>query len=100
MCFKALNLQLACAHRKYACTRMSCGHLHCKHHRLTTMVTQRHPPVSPGCLPSRCSPFLCVQVKAMPTLNLNIAGRDFTLTPQQYVLKVDAGECVAGELVG
>jgi hypothetical protein len=36
----------------------------------------------------------------MPTLNLNIAGRDFTLTPQQYVLKVDAGECVAGELVG
>jgi hypothetical protein len=39
-----------------------------------------------------------VQVKAMPTLNLKIAGRDFTLTPEQYVLKVDAGECVLGAL--
>jgi len=43
----------------------------------------------------------CSKVKDLPTLTLTIGGREFTLTPEQYILKVDAGgesQCVSGFL--
>ena len=33
----------------------------------------------------------CSKVKDLPTLTLTIGGREFTLTPEQYILKIDAG---------
>ncbi|KAK9831258.1 hypothetical protein WJX74_009666 [Apatococcus lobatus] len=41
----------------------------------------------------------CNKLATMPDITLKIAGRDFTLTPEQYVLKVDAGgeeQCISG----
>jgi phytepsin len=35
----------------------------------------------------------CAKVKSMPTISFTVAGKDFMLTPEQYVLRVDAGEC-------
>jgi hypothetical protein len=35
----------------------------------------------------------CAKVKSMPTISFTIAGKDFMLTPEQYVLRVDAGAC-------
>jgi hypothetical protein len=33
----------------------------------------------------------CAKVKSMPTISFTVAGKDFMLTPEQYVLRVDAG---------
>ncbi|KAK9868596.1 hypothetical protein WJX84_006913 [Apatococcus fuscideae] len=41
----------------------------------------------------------CAKLPTMPDITLKIAGRDFVLTPDQYVLKVDAGgeqQCISG----
>jgi phytepsin len=33
----------------------------------------------------------CAKLKSMPTISFTIAGREFMLAPEQYVLRVDAG---------
>lgn len=33
----------------------------------------------------------CAKLKSLPTIAFTIGGRNFTLTPKQYVLRVDAG---------
>ena len=41
----------------------------------------------------------CATIDALPTVAFNIAGKEFTLTPQQYVLQVSAGgsaQCISG----
>ncbi|KXZ50438.1 hypothetical protein GPECTOR_16g612 [Gonium pectorale] len=42
----------------------------------------------------------CATLDRLPTLTLSVGGRSFSLTPQQYVLRVDAGggeaQCVSG----
>ena len=35
----------------------------------------------------------CGRIATMPTISLRIAGKDFPLTPEQYVLKVRAAAC-------
>lgn len=43
----------------------------------------------------------CAKVKKMPTIAFKIGGKEFTLTPEQYILKIDAGgdsQCVSGFL--
>ena len=34
----------------------------------------------------------CSKVSKLPPITLSIGGRDFALAPEQYILKVDAGE--------
>ena len=41
----------------------------------------------------------CNKLDKLPTLTITIAGRAFSLSPQQYILKVDSGddsECISG----
>ncbi|KAF6253148.1 aspartic proteinase [Scenedesmus sp. NREL 46B-D3] len=43
----------------------------------------------------------CAKLKAMPTISFTVAGKQFMLTPEQYVLRIDAGgesQCVSGFL--
>ncbi|WIA23977.1 hypothetical protein OEZ85_013609 [Tetradesmus obliquus] len=43
----------------------------------------------------------CAKLKAMPTISFTVGGREFMLTPEQYVLRIDAGgesQCVSGFL--
>lgn len=43
----------------------------------------------------------CAKLKAMPTISFTVGGREFVLTPEQYVLRIDAGgesQCVSGFL--
>ena len=34
----------------------------------------------------------CADVHKLPTIAFTIGGKDFMLTPEQYILKIDAGE--------
>eukprot|EP00879_Flechtneria_rotunda_P020372 GHRR01021434.1.p1 GENE.GHRR01021434.1~~GHRR01021434.1.p1 ORF type:complete len:274 (-),score=37.52 GHRR01021434.1:1320-2141(-) len=36
----------------------------------------------------------CAKVKSLPTISFKVAGKEFKLAPEQYVLKVDAGLCL------
>jgi hypothetical protein len=42
----------------------------------------------------------CDELHTLPTVALSISGREFTLTPKQYVLKVDAGVMAGGGWIG
>jgi hypothetical protein len=34
----------------------------------------------------------CAKLKSMPSISFTVAGREFMLAPEQYVLRIDAGE--------
>lgn len=34
----------------------------------------------------------CAKVKQLPTIAFKIGGREFMLAPEQYILKIDAGQ--------
>lgn len=34
----------------------------------------------------------CSKVKQLPTISFKISGKEFMLEPEQYILKIDAGE--------
>jgi phytepsin len=42
----------------------------------------------------------CAALPGMPTVEFVLGGRKFSLTPEQYVLKIDAGQgasqCISG----
>jgi phytepsin len=43
----------------------------------------------------------CSKLHQLPTIAFTIGGKEFALTPEQYILKIDAGgesQCVSGFL--
>jgi hypothetical protein len=38
----------------------------------------------------------CSKLHQLPTIAFTIGGKEFALTPEQYILKIDAGACVWG----
>jgi len=41
----------------------------------------------------------CADVKKLPTIAFKIGGKDFELQPEQYILKIDAGEVLRAAAV-